>query len=165
MPLARWAGSIRKHVPQVTSAPGTHFLDAHHSITRVAQALDVRLFVRLEEARPTRTGIEFRAGTKQRQAAEPARVDAVLLVVEEDTTERRFRAMLKQNVALLVVESGSDLLALLGGRRVQVKGCHGDSSVFHDGSWARWLRPARRSVVTGAVLQENQGNRSEGAGC
>ena len=39
--------------------------------------------------------------------------------------------MLQQNVALIVVEFSSDLLALLGGGRIQVKGCHGDSCVPH----------------------------------
>jgi hypothetical protein len=45
--------------------------------------------------------------------------------------------VLKQYVAFLVSEAGSNLLALLGIWRIQVEGCHGDSSVFHDGSWAR----------------------------
>jgi hypothetical protein len=47
-------------------------------------------------------------------------------------------------VALLVGEAGSNLLALLGVWRIQVKGCHGDSSVFHDGSWARRLLASER---------------------
>src|ERR1700743_89306 len=103
MPFTGWAGSIRKYVPQVASTPGTDYLDAHHSIAGIPDALDVRLVIRLEEARPARTGIKFCTGTEQRQAAEPAGVDTVLLVVEEYATERRFRAMLKQNVALIVV--------------------------------------------------------------
>jgi len=144
VPLTGGLGSIRKNVSQVAPTSRTNFLHAHHSITRIAQPLDVRFIVRLEEAGPTRTGVKFRAGAEQRQAAEPARVDTVLLVVEEDSAERRFRTVLEQYVSLLIGETGSNLLALLGVRGVQVKGCHGDSSVFHDGSWARWLLTSAR---------------------
>ena len=40
--------------------------DEHVTRPHVANALDVRLFIRLEKARPARARIKFRAGAKQR---------------------------------------------------------------------------------------------------
>src|SRR5262249_52312328 len=76
--------------------------------------------------------IELRTRTEQRQPAKPARVNAVLLVVEEDSAEGRFGAVLKQHVALVVAELGGDLTALLSGRWAPVACFHGRPGV---GSW------------------------------
>jgi hypothetical protein len=54
MPLAGGPRAIRKDMAQMAAASRANFLYADHSVTRVAGAFDVRLIVRLEEARPAR---------------------------------------------------------------------------------------------------------------
>src|SRR5689334_11525370 len=145
MTLARWRRTVRKHVPKMASAAGTNFLHPHHSIARIAYALDMRVRVRPEKAGPTRARVEFRVRAEQRQSAEPARVRPVLLVVQEDSAERCFRAVLKQHMPLVFAQPGGDLTTLLGRGWGQVECAHEETPVPFS------------SVVCGGLLHENQG--------
>src|SRR5260370_30560116 len=106
MPLAGGSWAIREYVPQVAAAARANLFDTHHPVACVPDALDVQLGERLEEARPAGAGIEFGIGPEQRQPAEPARVDAVLLVVEKDTAEGGLGAMFQEHAALVAGKAG-----------------------------------------------------------
>src|SRR5215469_10485441 len=126
MPLARRWRPIRKNVTQMAAAARTDFLDPDHPIARVANTSDMRLIIGFEEARPAGARVEFRTRPEQRQTAEAARVDAVLVVVEEHAAERRFRAMLEQHASLIRTKTCGDLRALRVGGRARVKLAHDD---------------------------------------
>src|SRR5580658_1248001 len=128
MTLAARRRSIRKHVTQMAAAARAHLFHADHSIAAVAHAPDMRFIVGREETRPTCARVELGARAKQRQAAKAARVDALLVVVEEHAAERRFGAVLEQHASLVRAETGRDLRTLRGTRRPQVKTSHRASS-------------------------------------
>src|SRR5579863_3239797 len=109
--------SVRKNMSEVAAAAGTHLLDTRHAVAAVAHPADVSLVVGAEEARPAGSGIELGARAKQRQAAEAAGVDTVLVIVEEHAAEGALRPVFEQHVPLLFAEGGDDLAALrLAGR-------------------------------------------------
>src|SRR5260221_6738706 len=124
MPLTGGPWPIREYMPQVAAAARADLLDAHHPVARVPDAFDVQLGEGLEEARPARAGIEFGIGPEQRQPAEPARVDAVLLVVEKDAAESGLGAMFQEHAALVAGKAGGYCAALCVGGRGQVEGGH-----------------------------------------
>src|SRR6185437_3168825 len=95
MALARRRRAIGKNVAQVATATRAHLLHSDHSIAGVAKTTDMRLIVGPEEARPTGARVEFRAGPEKRQPAEAAGINPFLVVVQEHTAERRFRAVLE----------------------------------------------------------------------
>src|SRR5579859_3039178 len=125
MPFPCWRRAVRKNVSEVTAAACAHFLHPNHPVAGVAQALDVRLVIRAEETRPAGAGIELRVRAEERQSAEAACIDAVLLVIKKDTAKRSLGAVLEQHAALTGVQSGDDLAPLRLGRWGQVKGAHG----------------------------------------
>lgn len=55
----------------------------------------------LIKTRPAGAGLEFFARTEERQAAEPAGIDAFLVIIEERTAERPLGTMGKEDMALL----------------------------------------------------------------
>src|SRR6516162_6258620 len=118
----RWA--IGKDVAEMASAARAHFLHPDHSIAGVAQAADVRLVVRLEEARPAGPRVELRARTEKRQAAEAARIDAFAMIIEKDTAKGGLGPVLEQHTPFVPIESRDDLLALRFARRLQVEFAH-----------------------------------------
>src|SRR5229473_2656456 len=124
MPLAGGPWAIREYVPQVAAAARANLFDTHHPVACIPDALDVQLGERLEEARPAGAGIEFGIGPEQRQTAEPARVDAVLLVVEKDAAEGGLGAMFQEHAALVAGKAGGYCAALCIGGRGQVEGGH-----------------------------------------
>ena len=69
---------------------------------------DVVGIERLEEARPAGARLELRVRLEQRQTAQPARVDAGLLVVEEQAAERALGALVQDDVALFGGEVGGE---------------------------------------------------------
>ena len=71
----------------------------------------------LGEARPAGAAFELGAAVEQRQAAQPAGVDARALLIEEDAAERRLGAVFQQDAPLLLAEVGDQRLELLLGRR------------------------------------------------
>src|SRR6185312_15584473 len=52
MPLAGGRWPVRKYMSQVATATCAHLFHPHHTVARIAQALDVRLVVGPEETRP-----------------------------------------------------------------------------------------------------------------
>jgi hypothetical protein len=101
MTLARWRRAVRKNVPEMAAAARTDLFHADHSVASVAHTPNVCLVVGLEEARPTRTGVEFRTRPEERQTTKTAGVDAILVVVEKHPTEGGLGAVLEQDVSLL----------------------------------------------------------------
>src|SRR6202011_3961938 len=124
MPLTGGWWPIRENMPQVAAAARANLLDAHHPVARVPDAFDVQRSDGLEEARPAGAGIEFGIGPEQRQPAEPARVDAVLLVVEKDAAEGGLGAMFEEHAALVAGKAGGYCPALSVGGWGQVEGGH-----------------------------------------
>jgi hypothetical protein len=94
-----------------TAAP-THLFHADHSIAGVAHPPNVGFVIRLEEAGPARTGVEFRTRPEERQTTKAARVNTILVVVEKNTAEGGLRAVLEQHVAFFLGETSNYRLAL-----------------------------------------------------
>src|SRR5215471_11466379 len=97
---------------KMAAAACTDLLDPDHSVTGVAHAADVRFVVGFEEARPAGARVELRARTKQRQPAEPARVDPVTVIIEKHAAESRLGSVLEQHPPLIRGEARDDLAAL-----------------------------------------------------
>ena len=114
MTLAGRQRAVRKNVSEVAPAACTNFFYADHSVAGVAHPPNVSLVIGLEEAWPTRTGVEFRTRPKERQTTEAARVDAILVVVEKHPTEGSLCAVLQQHVVFLRGEAGNDRVTLRG---------------------------------------------------
>ncbi len=60
MTLAGRRRAVLKNVPEMARAARTDIFHAEHSIASVAHPPNVCLVIGLEEAWPTRTGVEFR---------------------------------------------------------------------------------------------------------
>src|SRR4051812_42282164 len=88
------------------------YLRAHHSVTAVLNVADVVGIKRLVKTRPSRAGFEFGAGSKQGQAAQPAPIRSILLVVEETAAKGRLGSVVEHNPALLGVEPLRENIAL-----------------------------------------------------
>ena len=114
MTLAGRRRAVRKNVSEVAPAACTDFFYADHSIASVAHPPNVCLVIGLEEAWPTRTGVEFRTRPKERQTTEAARVDAILVVVEKHPTEGSLCAVLEQHVVFLRGKACNDRVTLVG---------------------------------------------------
>src|SRR6516165_6577856 len=127
MPLAGRRRPIGKHVAEMTAAAGADFLDTHHAVAHIAQTADMSIVIRLEEARPAGAGIELRAGTEQRQTAEAAGVDPLLVIIEEDAAEGGFRTVLEKHPSLVRCQTGRDLCALVRTWGTQIELTHADS--------------------------------------
>ncbi len=112
MTLTRRRRPVRKNVPEMTTAAPTHLFHADHSVAGVADPPNVGFVIRLEEAGPPRTGVEFRTRPEERQTTKAARVNTILVVVEKNTAEGGLRAVLEQHVAFLLGEAGNNRLAL-----------------------------------------------------
>lgn len=142
MPLPGWGRSVRKHVAEVTSAACTDLLHPEHSVAGVADPADMTLLEGPEKARPAGARIKFCAGLEKRQTAELAGVHAVLVVIEENTAEGSFGAMLEQHVPLFAGKTREDGGTLrLGGWR-QVEAGHTVILAPHDGLRSRGERLA-----------------------
>jgi hypothetical protein len=83
-----------------------------HSVAHVPYFPDMIRVEGLKEARPSGTGFKLGAGSKQRQAAEPAGVDPLLFVVEEAPAKGRLRAMIQQNPPFLGVQPFAENIAI-----------------------------------------------------
>ena len=114
MTLAGRRRAVRKNVSEVAPAACTDFFYADHSVASVAHPPNVCLVIGLEEAWPTRTGVEFRTRPKERQTTEAARVDAILVVVEKHPTEGSLCAVLEQHVVFLRGKACNDRVTLVG---------------------------------------------------
>ena len=87
-------------------------LCANHSIARVLNVADMVRVEGFKKAWPTSAGFEFSAGTKQRQAAQPAAVNAVLLVVEKAAAKGRLGSVVQQNPAFFGAKPLSENIPL-----------------------------------------------------
>src|SRR4029079_3497211 len=105
-----WGWPVVEYMTKVAGAALAADFDASHAVAAVFDIGDVVRIERRREAGPPSAGFEFRAGTKQRQAAQPAGVNPFLLVIQEETAERAFSAMLQENVALLGCEGLCEIL-------------------------------------------------------
>jgi len=116
----------------VAVAAGAARLDAHHAVAGVAYGQDVSLVEGRKEARPARAAFELGLGAEERQAAEAAAVDAVLLVVQEAAAERGFGAVVQQDVGFFTREIRFQLCALGGCGRSEIETGGGDGWRGHD---------------------------------
>lgn len=112
MTLAGRRRAVRENMSEMTPAARTDLFHADHSIAGVAHPPNVGFVIGLEKAWPTRTGVEFRTRTEERQTTKMARVDTILVVIEKHATEGGLSAVLEQDVAFLPGEAGNDRLAL-----------------------------------------------------
>jgi hypothetical protein len=125
MTLSRGTWPIRKDVPEVAAAARADLLRTNHAVTAIADPADMRLIERPEEARPAGAGVEFRIRPEKRQPAEPARVRALLLVVEKYAAEGSLGAVLEQHAPLIAAEALCDLMTLRVRRGCQIELTHG----------------------------------------
>lgn len=112
MALARRRRAVREYVPEMATTARTDLFHADHSIAGVAHPPNVGFVIGLENAGPTRTGVEFRSRPEERQTTEAARVHTILVVVQKHTAEGGLSAVLEQHVTLLTGEASSYRLAL-----------------------------------------------------
>ncbi|KAG0756563.1 hypothetical protein G6F22_020255 [Rhizopus arrhizus] len=133
----------------LAATAGAGDLGADHAVAGIADFAHMRRVERGEEAGPAGAGIELGARAEQRQRTQPAAVDTLALVVEEDSAERRFGAVLQQHAALLAAEAGNQRLGLGGGGGRQVEGSHAGSPwVVAWGCLRKWgWRPGLASVM------------------
>ncbi len=117
-PGRRWA--IVEHVAEVGIATHAADLDPAHAVADILDVLHVVGIERLEERRPAGAGLELRVGLEQRQATQPARVDAGLLVIEEQPAERTLGPLVQDHVALLGGERCRERLDARLGQRGDV---------------------------------------------
>jgi hypothetical protein len=89
-------------------------LDANHSVACVLEVADVVRVEGLEKTRPSSSGFELGGGSKQGQAAQPAAVHAVLLVIQKATAKGRLGPMIQQNPPFLGTEPLGQAIALGG---------------------------------------------------
>src|SRR5687768_2922324 len=109
---------------EMAVAAGAADFGARHAQRIVAEIAHVVAVERLVKARPAGAGFEFFAGAEERQAAEPAGIEARLLVVQKRAAERALGAVVEQNMPLLRRELSRQPVALGGGDRPEVvAGC------------------------------------------
>ncbi len=113
--------AVGEDVALVAVAAGAAGLDAHHAIADVAHGADVGRIDRRIEARPAGAAFELGLGAEQRQAAKAAAIDAVFLVVQQPAAERRFGAVVQEDVGLFRSEAGLQTLFLVRRRRGEVE--------------------------------------------
>jgi len=116
----RW-GAIVEHVAEVGVAACAPDLDTRHPVAAIRDLLDVLGIERPKEARPSRCPTRTSRSTRTAQAAQPTRVDAVLLVVEEQPAERTLRALVEDHVLLLGREVAGQLGDALAGQRREIE--------------------------------------------
>lgn len=112
MTFARRWRPVRENVPEMAAAARTNLFHTEHSVASVVHPSNVGFAIGLEEAGPTRTGVEFRTRPEERQTTKAARVDAIFVVVEKHTAEGGLSAVLEQHVALVPGEASNYRLAL-----------------------------------------------------
>ena len=88
----RPAAAVVEHVPEVPAACGAD-LGAHHAVARVDTLHDRVERGRLDEARPSRAGVELRIGPEELGPAAGAAVDARVLGVGVRPGERPLRRL------------------------------------------------------------------------
>jgi len=110
---------------------GTAGLDAHHAIGGVADALDVVLVARGEEAGPAGVALELGPRLEEGQAAEAAAIDPVLLVIQKTTAEGGLGAVMKQDLGLFAGQIGLQGLAFRRVGRCQIESGGGAGRGWH----------------------------------
>jgi hypothetical protein len=76
---------------------------------------------RLSEARPAGATLELGASMEQWQSAQPAGEDSGALFLEENATEGRLRAVIKEHMTLLIIKVRDERIELLLGRGGEVE--------------------------------------------
>src|SRR5579864_1542819 len=84
--------AVGEDVALVAVAAGAAGLDPDHAVADIAHGDHVPLVERRVEAGPAGAALELGVVAEERQAAEPAAVDAVLLLAQEAAAERRLGA-------------------------------------------------------------------------
>src|SRR5258708_38442077 len=98
--MPRWRRPVGKHVPEVAVAAPAADLDALHAVRAITQQREVVGVERLVERRPARARLELRSRPEQRQPAQAAAVDTLVLVAQKAAAERRPGAVIQQHPAL-----------------------------------------------------------------
>src|SRR6185437_2257507 len=140
--------AVGEDVALVAAAARAGRLDAHHAVGDVLDPLHMRLVEGRPEGGPAGAALELGAVLEQRQAAEPAAVDAGVLLVEQPAAERRLGAVVQEDVGLLAGQRRLQALALLGRRRRQVESGWGELWRAHEPqskvpAFGSEVRPAR----------------------
>ncbi len=131
MPCRRRA--ILEHMAKMARATLAADLDPPHAVAAILDMADMVSVEGLGEAGPARAGLELCARSEQRQPAEAAGIDAILLIVQKETAEGSFRAVLQQHPAFFRRQAfrqlrhlrrpqGGDLIARRRFRRLGTKG-------------------------------------------
>src|SRR5688500_17006031 len=126
-------------MPEMASAAAADDLDAAHPLAVVLMRLDAVGVHRVEEARPSRAGVELGAGVEQLLSACGAAIDAALLRVHILARERRLGSRLSQHVVLLGAQLGLPLLLALGDllhRRSSLWACMRLATRYSESVWA-----------------------------
>ncbi len=125
-------------------APRAPRFDPDHAVAGVANGQHVSFIERRPETRPAGAALEFGLGLEQRQSAQTAAVDAVFLVAQQSTAERRLGSVVEQDVALLLIEVSLQSFAFRLGRGVQIEprggGMDADLGVGHGAAFLRLTR-------------------------
>ena len=120
----RW-WAVRECMSKMAATAGANDLGAQHAVTGVAYCGHMCWIIWCEKARPAGAGIELGTGAKQRQTAQTAGVDPLLLVIEEGAAVGCFGAMTQQYLLFFGSERADQGLALAGTGRAQVELGHG----------------------------------------
>jgi len=109
---ARRLRTVVEHMAEMGGAPLAEDLHALHAVRVVLPPADMIAVEGLEEARPARARVELVRAREERQTADDAAVDAVLLVVEQRAAERGLGAGLLRDAVGLGIELLGELLDL-----------------------------------------------------
>src|SRR5689334_5019418 len=93
-------------------------LRADHPVAGVLNVADVFRVEGLVEAGPSRAGFELGAGAEQRQSAQPAAVNTVLLVVQKAAAKRGLSTVVQQDSSFLGGQLPGESVTLRGAERV-----------------------------------------------
>ena len=105
----RWRAVV-KDMSEVTAATGAEDFGADHAQGNIVDLRNVFGCEGAIEAGPSRTGVELRAGSKERESASCAEVDAILVVIEEVAAEGGLGSLCPQDT----VDGGAKLFLPLG---------------------------------------------------
>src|SRR5581483_322823 len=82
--------------------------------------MDMRRVERFEKARPACARLEFRRGSKQRESAQTAGVNALFFVIQKAAAEGRFGAVIQKDPAFFLGKPSGQAIAFRRAEGIQV---------------------------------------------
>lgn len=113
--------AVWKDMSLMRTASGANDFRSDHAIAGVANVAEMIRGEGRSETRPSSATLELRTRPEQWQAAQPARINSLPLLGEENSAKRRFRPMLEQNLPLVLAKIPGQLPQLLLARRCQIE--------------------------------------------